>query len=450
MRLHAISFQSSLFPAHWRPMLRSAVNKQISVSKVGSRLLLPFWCVALATGCLSATFPGPAATPTIASDTGRSIAEIRMLDATSGWAWSNGVEGQYLLLRTTDGGQTWSDVTPRTFPYSEYGGWFLDSQTAWVSTLDRKTYSGGLLRTTDGGKSWSVLVKEGAAPFKCLTAGSRCHFFNTNHGVANTAEFGLGNAYYRYFETHDGGTTWTPVIITSPYPDNDLPPGTIHLCNLCGDGISYYPPTKVIITHGDQGDEQPKGAVRLSLSMNLGKSWRDLRLPVPEKYRDGLAGPLSPVFFDDKNGLLPAHILKRNADHTLAYSALVFYVTDDGGSTWTARPGILEHASSYTQWSFAGQFDVVSLRDVFVRGGPNLYVTSDGARSWRTVKPNIDFGLEGAKSKRDMSRMDFVDTTHGWVVIYDIINDYPYSRYSLYKTSDGGSTWTELALKIVP
>ena len=49
-----------------------------------------------------------------------------------------------------------------------------------------------------------------------------------------------------------------------------------------------------------------------------------------------------------------------------------------------------------------------------------------------------------------MSRMDFVDTTHGWVVIYDIINDYPYSRYSLYKTSDGGSTWTELALKIVP
>src|SRR5438874_12715972 len=108
------------------------------------------------------------------------------------------------------------------------------------------------------------------------------------------------------------------------------------------------------------------------------KSGRDLRLPVPEKYRDGLAGPLSPVFFDDKNGPLPAHILKRNADHTLAYSALVFYVTDDGGSTWTARPGILEHASSYTQWSFAGQFDVESARDGFVRGGRYLYVTAAG------------------------------------------------------------------------
>jgi len=83
-----------------------------------------------------------------------------------------------------------------------------------------------------------------------------------------------------------------------------------------------------------------------------------------------------------------------------------------------------------------------------VRGGPNLYVTSDGARSWRTLKPNIDFGLEG--SQWDLSRMDFVDATHGWVVISEIIKDYPYSRFLSYKTSDGGATWTELPLKIVP
>jgi photosystem II stability/assembly factor-like uncharacterized protein len=374
-----------------------------------------------------------------------------MIDATNGWAWSNRVEGQYLLLRTTDGGQTWRDVTPRTFPYSEYGGWFLDSQTAWVSTLDRTTYSGGLLRTTDGGKSWAVLVKEGAAPFKCLTAeGSRCEFFNANHAVARTADYGLGSVHVRFFETQDGGMTWTPVLMVPPYPENNLPPGTIHLCNLCGDGISYYPPAKVIITHGDHGDEQPKGAVRLSLSMNLGNSWRDLRLPVPEKYPDGLAAPISPVFFDDNDGLLPAHILKRNADDTLAYSVLVFYGSDDGGITWTARPGIIELTSERKEWSFVSHVDVVSLKDVFVRGGPNLYVTHNGARSWRTIKPNVDFGLEGAKSRRDVSRMDFVDATHGWVVISEIIKDYPYSRFLSYKTSDGGATWTELRLKIVP
>src|SRR6184192_2845342 len=98
-------------------MFRSSVNKRFPVNKVEFRLVLPFLSVALATGCLTAA---PAATPTLASDAERSIAEIRMLDATNGWAWSNGVEGRYWLLRTTDGGQTWSDVTPRTFPYREY------------------------------------------------------------------------------------------------------------------------------------------------------------------------------------------------------------------------------------------------------------------------------------------------------------------------------------------
>jgi photosystem II stability/assembly factor-like uncharacterized protein len=92
----------------------------------------------------------------------------------------------------------------------------------------------------------------------------------------------------------------------------------------------------------------------------------------------------------------------------------------------------------------------VSLKVVFVRGGPNLYVSHDGARTWRTIKPNVDFGLEGAKSRREVSRMDFVDPTHGWVVFYDCIDHYPYGRHSLYTTSDGGSTWTGLLLKIVP
>jgi len=416
-------------------------------------LLLAFLCVALATGCLSATFPGPAATPTIASDTGRSIAEIRMLDATSGWAWSNGVEGQYSLLRTTDGGQTWSDVTPRTFPYLECRAWFFNSRTAWVSTLDRKTYSGGLLRTTDGGKSWSVLVKEGTAPFQCLTAeGSNCEFLNAYHVVARTADYGLGSVYVRFFETQDGGMTWTPVIITSPYPDNSLPPSTIHLCNMCGGGISYYPPTKVIITVGDMADEKAKGAVSFSLSTNLGKSWRELKLPVPDQYRDGLALPLSPVFFGSTSGLLPVHLLKRNDDTTnayiYAYSVLVFYATDDGGNTWTARPGIIELTSDRKTWSFGSHVDVVSLKDVFVRGGLNLYVTRDGARSWRTIKPNIDFGPEG--SNWDVSRMDFVDANHGWIVISDNRTFAPFGNYPLFKTSDGGSTWTELPLKIVP
>ena len=97
-------------------MFRSSVNKQFPVRKVEFRLVLEFLSVALATSWLTATLPAPAPTPTIASEAARSIAEIRMLDATNGWAWSNGLDGQNLLLRTADGGKTWMDRTPRAFP----------------------------------------------------------------------------------------------------------------------------------------------------------------------------------------------------------------------------------------------------------------------------------------------------------------------------------------------
>ena len=431
--------------------LRLRVKRQIPNSMVRAGSLLALLGVVLVSCELSAAVP--AATPANLPDAGRSIAEIRMFDATNGWAWSNGVENQYLLLRTTDGGQTWRDVTPRAFPYLEYGGWFLDPQTAWLSTLDRKTYSGGLLRTTDGGKSWSVLVKTGAAPFQCLkAAGSSCELLSASHAVARTVEFSTGSAYVRFFETHDSGTNWVPVIVASPIPDNSLPPGMIHLCNSCGGEVSYFPPSKVIITVGDLADEKAKGVVRLSLSTNLGKLWREMELPVPDPYRDGLIVPLSPVFFGGTNGVLPAHIFKRithSADaSSYAYSVLAFYASDDGGITWTARPGIIELTSDRKEWSSFSHVDAVSFKDVFVRSGPNLYVTRDGARSWRTIKPNIDFGVQG--SNRDVLRMDFVDAYHGWIVIFDNRGFAPYGKFALYKTSDGGSTWAELPLRIVP
>jgi len=96
-------------------MLRSAVKKQIPVINVELRLLLAGLSVVLILCDLTAAVP--AATPTIASEAGHSIAEIRMLDATNGWAWSNGLDGQNLLLRTADGGKTWMDRTPRAFPH---------------------------------------------------------------------------------------------------------------------------------------------------------------------------------------------------------------------------------------------------------------------------------------------------------------------------------------------
>jgi len=80
-----------------------------------------------------------------------------------------------------------------------------------------------------------------------------------------------------------------------------------------------------------------------------------------------------------------------------------------------------------------GQFDIVSARDIFVCNGANLYVTHDAAKSWQTIKPNIDF--DRTSSHGEVYRIDFVDARHGWAVIYD---NFPHPKYYLYETSDAG------------
>jgi photosystem II stability/assembly factor-like uncharacterized protein len=375
-----------------------------------------------------------------ATESGAYICDIRMMDAQNGWALSSGLVSYQRLLRTADGGQSWRDCTPADVPHSKIASdnCFLGSQNAWVPTYDPAKNEPGLVRTTNGGKSW--------VPVKTPGFFEEMHFVNANHGVAREEDVGLGSAYVRFYETQDGGENWAPVRIVPPDADprEDVANAMIYLCNICEDRMAFHPPSEVIIAHGDMGDEQPKDAVRLTISTNLGKTWRDVKLPLPsEEYREGLVTCGTPVFLDDRNGWLPAQI-RENDGNTFSFKAMAFYATQDGGQTWTPRPGLIESDSDY----YASQFDIVSARDIFAAGGGNLYVTHDGAKSWRTIKPNIDLGRKG--SKRDVSQLDFVDATHGWMVIYDNTNDLPDGHDSLYRTSDGGATWKELPLRIAP
>jgi hypothetical protein len=330
-----------------------------------------------------------------------------------------------LLLLTADGGASWTDGTPRDISNGTNieEVYFWDLRHGWVTVRDSKKEVIYMLLTTNGGKSWT----RAAIPF-FNTDGLGLHFFNPDHGVAGEVDAGLGNAYYRFFETHDGGKNWKPVMIVPPDPEMSRP-GEIHLCNLCGDTINYDPPANVIIAHGDMGDEEPKDAVRLSISTNLGKSWHNLNLPLPsEKYRERLIECDTPVFVDDKHGWLPVHLIKENADGTNAdgtvgtvtWNEMAFYTTDDSGETWTPRPGIIDGGTNGI-----GSLDIVSAKNIYVNSGANLSVTHDGAQSWQTIKPNIDF--DRTNSNGDISdgiswQIDFVDVKHGWAVISETFN----------------------------
>ena len=137
-------------------------------------------------------------------------------DARRGIVFSDAVRGSHVILRTANGGATWERVAAASLPSALPGeGSFAASGSCvavagrghgWVGTGNAPTAR--MLRTTDGGASWSVTdlpVARGEAAGIASVV-----FRDTLHGTALGGEIGKPNARGDYVAlTSDGGRTWT-------------------------------------------------------------------------------------------------------------------------------------------------------------------------------------------------------------------------------------------------
>jgi photosystem II stability/assembly factor-like uncharacterized protein len=388
----------------------------------------------LLTGCAVDRHAGE-----LATNTGK-ISEIHMVNAHSGWAWSGRIGEKRLLLHTSDGGTTWRDVTPPGFSNMEGGCCFWDARSAWVPVFKETNSTNGLLRTTDAGKSWSLLSRPNVTmPGEVFS----CRFFSSLYGIGQRSFF-AGCTYVEFFETHDGGQSWGPIFLTPPQPVSMVFTNTFRLSynsQIGGDRIVFYPSATTVVTYGDMADGQSNATVRLSVTTNLGKTWRDLELPLPSPYHNWSCVPLKPLFVDRKNAVLVARVYKKDADGALGQGAFVFYVSGDGGISWTTQPGIV-----HLDYSWQGSFDALSPKCFLVATETNVFATYNAARTWKSITRNISFGKG---PDRGILQMDFVDSGHGWLVVYNRDRTYLEGNYRLYRTSNGGRTWTELPLRII-
>jgi len=104
---------------------------------------------------------------------------------------------------------------------------------------------------------------------------------------------------------------------------------------------------------------------------------------------------------------------------------LFLYVSHDGGNTWTASPAFARNAE---------HTDIVSMQNTFSWDWANIFhVTNNSGNSWTTVTPNLNFG----DAFRDL---DFVSPSTGWLIQSPLNGSTP-----LYRTSDGGATWTQIS-----
>jgi photosystem II stability/assembly factor-like uncharacterized protein len=135
------------------------------------------------------------------------IDSFHMLDPNNGWAISDTE-----VLRTSDGGTTWHDVTPAGVSSLGFGvaSYFLDANAAWVTLPGADSTSGGpLYRTTDGGSTWaSVQVPFGRGSIKFLDTSNGWDLVELSGAMSHEA--------VAVFTAGDGGKTWSRVFIDDP------------------------------------------------------------------------------------------------------------------------------------------------------------------------------------------------------------------------------------------
>ncbi|HKI52597.1 MAG TPA: NBR1-Ig-like domain-containing protein, partial [Anaerolineales bacterium] len=326
------------------------------------------------------------------------ISSLHMIDPLNGWAL-----GDSYLLRTTDGGATWYSVLPGDIPTS---GYFPTSTKGWVISRSSNGNIGSLYRTSDGGLNWTRYD----IPFDS----GYIQFLDDNNGfVLQITGAATNKQSVILYKTTDGGATWV-----QNYNNDPNAPGAGNTLPLGGhkDGMTFRDTT----TGWVGGDIPMNGYFYLYKTTDSGATWERQALAIPAGYESAYITTTAPKFFGTNDAVLPVWMTIG-----AGMKDLFLYTTHDGGAIWTASPAFARSAE---------HTDIISMSNTISWDWANLFhVTSNGGTNWATVTPNVNFsdGFRG---------LDFVSTTTGWVTLR-----HPDDSTSLYRTTDGGSTWTLLS-----
>lgn len=130
-------------------------------------------------------------------------------------------------------------------------------------------------------------------------------------------------------------------------------------------------------------------------------------------------------------------------------NAVAVFQTGDGGATWvqtyTNDPNNPESGDSLPLGGIKADLVPLNMQTAWVGGvvyAPGtlyLYRTEDGGRSWSPVALELPAGAENSELSIENDQMRFVSAEDGFLVLR--ISDESI-RSAVYTTSDGGNTWT--------
>ncbi|XIE80908.1 WD40/YVTN/BNR-like repeat-containing protein [Streptomyces sp. SBR177] len=283
-------------------------------------------------------------------------ARFRGLAAVSGSvAWAAGSRGT--VLRTTDGGASWRNVSPPEAAGLEFRDVeAFDARRAVVLAIGEGEAS-RIFRTEDGGATWTESFRnpDPRAFYDCMT------FFDRRHGLAMSDPV---DGKYRILSTRDGGRSWEVL------PDAGMPAALPGEAGFAASGqclVSAGPRDVWLATGG--------GATgRVLHSADRGLTWTATETTVPAG--EGAKGVFGLAFRDRRHGIAVGGDYRKDQPSPLAAA-----VTGDAGRTWTASATPPPAYRSGVAW-------LPHSRSAALTVGPTgTDLTTDGGRTWRTVDP---------------------------------------------------------------
>ncbi len=353
------------------------------------------------------------------------ILHAHMVSASVGWALTGGA-----VLRTVDGGRTWTNVTPMSLLKTAHfvnlannprdrEAAFLNASTAWVvqfPTSAANAYRGVatgavVYRTTDAGRSWS------ASSIRTTNEGGYLDVLNSSVGWLLTyGGAAAGSEGADLWSTADGGRTWQKAASADPVPHT----ASVGTLPFLGDkyGVLF-----TSAADGWVGVSDPKvGQATVYWTNSAGQRWMAAHPPVPSAYASCNAFTGAPA-----GGWL---VLPVNLECGMPGPVIVFDRSEDAGETWTPGTALVSTTGDGWVYSFAN-FSVGLASD-----GKHLYRTSDGGGAWTRV--NNAPTLAEAVAKGIVVELDMSTPTVGWALVQEP------RGVELLATTDAGQAWTNV------
>ncbi len=412
------------------------------------------------------------------SGTDKDLMEIFFLDEQNGWIGTGENSPGGSVLKTTDGGETWEEIdfsyVKPNLSFELFDGiQFVDENTGFI--VAGKLNSNFILKTTDGGLTWE-------AKDSLISVGTQYHrwtdinFYDGFRGVV------VGRQKDKIKYTVDGGETWN---FSNPIQDGFF--NNLHK--------AFWIDETTIIAIGE-GREYWNIPTPVYRSTDYGQNWEVLtESPAKSYYR------VSDVYMKDpqniiaigSNGFNHAFTYKSTdsgetwAEETPSYpykfvsvsgvnnklcvvaESNHILISEDFGVSWTllkSKPGspvqaiefidgvgyavtrssdlLFNSNDGYSEWEYlscvhAPTSALMHFSDketgVILKDNKHLSKTTDGGSTWTDV---IDYNLFNARNQG--LALAFPTELTG----YALMSVDEYSDYYLFKTTDGGDNWNPI------